>query len=222
MGPPGSGKGTQCEILSAKFNFYYLESSKIIDAKLANIKEGDFEIVDRKKYFLSEQKEIRHSGGIMSPELVTFWMIKKMEELIKEGKKMVIAGSPRTDYEAKKEMPVLEKAYGKENIITILITLNEEEAVFRSVHRRICSLVRHPILYYEETKNLKICPLDGSSLIERKDDNVDTIKIRMKKYKEQTLPLLDYLKKEGYQIKEVAGKQTPAELHEDILKVLNE
>lgn len=222
MGSPGSGKGTQCEILSAKFNFYYLESSKIIDAKLANIKEDDFEVVDGKKYSLFEQRDLRHSGGIMSPELVTFWMMEKMKGLAKEGKKMVIAGSPRTPYEAEKEMPLLGKSYGKENIITILITLSEEEATFRSAHRRICSLVRHPILYYEETKNLKVCPLDGSELIERKDDNVDAIKIRMERYREQTLPLLEYLKKEGYSVKEVAGKQTPAELHEDILKILED
>lgn len=221
MGPPGSGKGTQCEILSAKFNFYYLESSKIIDAKLTNMKEGDFEVADGKKYFLSEQRDLRHSGGIMSPELVTSWMTEKMKELAKEGRKMVIAGSPRSTYEAEKEMPLLKKAYGKENIITIVITLSEEEATFRSAHRRICSLVRHPILYYKETENLKVCPLDGSELIERKDDNVDALKTRMKRYKEQTLPLLDYLKKEGYQVKEIAGRQTPAELHEDILKVLN-
>jgi len=222
MGSPGSGKGTQAEIISAKFGLYYLESSKIIDAKLADIKEGDFEVVKEKKYFLTEQRKLRHEGEIMDAELVTFWMINKIKELAKNGEKLVIAGSPRTLYEAEEEMPLLKELYGIDNIVAISINLPEEEAIFRSLHRRICSLVRHPILYYEETKNLTICPLDGSKLITRKDDNVEVIKTRMKKYEEKTLPALDYLKKEGYETKEVAGKQTPAELHYDILKVLGD
>ncbi len=220
MGPPGSGKGTQSEIISAKFGYYYLESSTIIDAKFANMKEGDFEMIEGKKYSLAQQKKIRKEGEIMDAELVTFWMMEKMKELAKEGKKLVIAGSPRTLYEVEKEAPLLKKLYGKENIITILITLSEEESIYRSTNRRICSLVRHPILYYEETKDLTICPLDGSKLLKREDDDVETVKIRMEKYREETLPAVDYLKKEGYEVKEVAGKQTPAELHNDILKVL--
>ena len=220
MGPPGSGKGTQSEIISGKFGYYYLESSKVIDAKLANIKEEDFDEVDEKKYFLLEQKRKREAGEIMAAELVTSWIEKKVEELSKEGENLVIAGSPRTLYEAEKLMPLLADLYGKENIVIVSIDLSEEEAIFRSVHRRICSLVRHPILYYEETKDLTVCPLDGSELITRKDDNTETVKIRMQRYREETLPALEYSKKEGYAVKEVTGKKTPAELHYDILKVL--
>lgn len=220
LGPPGSGKGTQAEIISGKFNLFYLESAKIIDTNLANIKEGDFVMVDGKKYFLTEEKELRNKGILMSPPLITFWMKNKIKELAEAGRGLVMAGSPRTLYEAKEVMPLLKELYGFDNIEIILITLSDKEASFRSAHRRICSLVRHPILYYEETKNLKICPLDGSKLITREDDTPEVIKKRMNEYKERTLPLLDYLKKEGYEIKEIAGKQTPAELHNDILKAL--
>jgi len=220
MGSPGSGKGTQSEIISGRFGYYYLESSKIIDAKLNNIKEGDFEEVDGKKYFLTEQKAKREAGEIMDAELVTFWMLSKVRSLAEDGEKIVVAGSPRTLYEAERFMPLLAELYGKENIVVISIDLPEEEAIFRSCHRRICSLVRHPILYYEETKDLTVCPLDGSKLLTREDDNAETVKIRMAKYREKTLPALEYCKKEGYDVKELKGRQTPAELHDDILKAL--
>jgi len=220
MGSPGSGKGTQSEIISGKFGHYYLESSKVIDAKLTNISKDDFEEVEEKKYFLAEQKKKREEGEIMDAELVTVWMMKKVRELAKDGENLVIAGSPRTLYEAEKFMPLLAELYGKENIVVISIDLPEEEAIFRSVHRRICSLVRHPILYYEETKDLTICPLDGSKLLKREDDDEETVKIRMQKYREETLPGLEYCKKEGFVVKEVKGKQTPVELHKDILRVL--
>jgi len=220
MGCPGSGKGTQAEILSDKFGLYYLESSKIIDAKLADIKEGDTETVNGKEFSLVEEREKRHAGDIMSPELVTHWMKEKAKEVASDGKKMVVAGSPRTVYEAENFMPLLSELYGKENIVTVVIDLEEKEAIYRSAHRRICSLARHPILYFEETKDLTICPLDGSKLIVREDDNEEVIKRRMVKYRERTLPLLDYLKKEEYSIIDVKGKETPVELHEEILEKL--
>ncbi len=222
MGPPGSGKGTQSEIIAGKFGHYYLESSKVIDAKLAGVLDNDSEEVEGKKYILSEQKKKREAGEIMAAELVTSWMLNKVRDLSKDGEDLVVAGSPRTLYEAERFMPLLADLYGKENIVVISIDLPEEEAIFRSCHRRICSLVRHPILYYEETKDLTVCPLDGSELLTRKDDNTKTVKIRMEKYRKETLPGLEYCKKEGYNVKEVKGKQTPAELHEDILKVLND
>jgi adenylate kinase family enzyme len=56
--------------------------------------------------------------------------------------------------------------------------------------------------------------------LKRKDDDAETVKIRIGKYKEKTLPSVGHLKKEGIKVKEVAGKQTPAELHNDILKAL--
>lgn len=220
MGPPGSGKGTQSEIISGKFGYYYLESSKVIDAKLANVSEDDFDEVDGQKYSLLDQKKKREAGEIMNAQLVTSWIMKKVKELAEEGENLVIAGSPRTLYEAEQLMPFLADLYGKDNLVIISIDLPEEEAIFRSTHRRICSLVRHPILYYEETKDLTVCPLDGSKLITRKDDNTETVKIRMEKYREETLPAVEYSKQEGYIVKEVVGKNTPAELHHDILKAL--
>jgi len=50
-GPPGSGKGTQAELLAEKLGLYHLDTSKIIGKKLGNIKEGDFVSVEGKKYF---------------------------------------------------------------------------------------------------------------------------------------------------------------------------
>jgi len=220
IGPPGSGKGTQAQLLSEKFNLYYLETSKIIDANLKNIREGDFVVVKSQKYFLTEERKLRQGGKLMSPELISFWTEKKIKELSEEGKKIVLAGSPRTLYEGKEIIPLLKELYNPENIGVVLIDLSEEESIRRSCHRRICALMRHPILYSEETKNLTKCPFDGSDLIIRKDDNVESLKIRMREYKERTLPLIDYFKEEGLKIYEVAGKKTPAELHYDILKIL--
>ncbi|MCD6178210.1 nucleoside monophosphate kinase [bacterium] len=220
IGPPGSGKGTQASLLSEKLNLYYLETSKILEEKFRQAKEGDFVEVDGKKFFISQEKKLFETGFLCSPPFVTYLIKEKIKELFHQGKNLVMAGSPRTLYEGKEVIPLLKELYGPENIDIILINLSEEESIFRNAHRRLCSLMRHPILYNEETKNLTRCPLDGSKLIVRVLDNEEVMKVRIKEYKERTLPLIDYFKEEGLQVNEVEGKQTPAELHEDILKVL--
>ena len=221
IGPPGSGKGTQATLLADKLNLYYFETSKIIEEKVMGAEKDEYVIVEGKKYFLVDEKKIWESGGLCSPPLVTFWVMEKIKELAEKGEGIVFAGSPRTLYEAKKIMPLLNKLYGKKNIKIILFTLAPKTSIWRNSHRRICELLRHPILYNEETKKLKKCPLDGSKLISRgKLDDPETIKIRIKEYKDRTLPIIDYFQRQGYQIEKISAAPPPAVIFKRILRIL--
>jgi len=56
--------------------------------------------------------------------------------------------------------------------------------------------MRHSILFNDETKDLTICPLDGSKLVKREGlDDPKTIKVRLKEYAERTYPIFDYFEK---------------------------
>jgi len=220
MGPPGSGKGTQAELLAEKFNLYHLETSEVIETNLARAKKGDFVNVKGKKYFLSKEKKLRESGELMSPPLITFWIKNKIGELAREGKGIVTSGSPRTLYEGKELIPLLKKLYGTRNIKIILITLSEKETIWRNSHRKTCQLARHQILFTKETVKLTKCPFDGSKLLIRPDDTPETIKIRIKEYQERTFPLMEYFKKEKLTVKKVNGSPPPADVFENVLKVL--
>ncbi len=221
MGPPGSGKGTQAELLAEKLNLYYLETSKILEEKFQEIKENEFVTVAGKKYFLREEKKSWETGLLCSPPFVTYLVEEKIKKLFKEGKNLVLAGSPRTLYEGKKIIPLLIKLYGRKNIKTIEITLSPEQSIWRNAHRRICQLMRHPILYTKETAKLIRCPLDGSRLIKREGlDDPETIKIRLKEYKERTYPLINYFKKERLKVTKIDGSPPPSDVFEDILKTL--
>jgi len=221
LGPPGSGKGTQAELLSEKLSLYVLETSKIIEGAFTGAKKGDFIRTKEKKYFLWKEKKLWETGILCSPPFVSCLVNQKIKELYQVGENLVMAGSPRTLYEGKEVMPLMEKLYGKKNIKVILIEVSAKESIFRNSHRRICELMRHPILYSTETKNLKICPLDGSKLIRRKGlDDPETIKIRLKEYKERTLPLIGYFKKRGLKVKKVNGQDSVAKVFERILKAL--
>ncbi len=221
LGPPGSGKGTQAELLAKRLDLYHLETSEIIEKNLDGIKRNDFVIVGGKKYFIWEEKELRKSGEIMSPLLIAFWVKNKIRKLAKEGEGIVFSGSPRTVHEAQEITPLLKKLYGSSNIQIILIKQKLETSIWRNSRRRTCALMRHPILFTKETNKLKICPLDGSKLVVRKDDNPKVIKTRLKEYKERTLPLIDYFKKQGLGIKEVSGEKTVAEVFHAVITNIN-
>ena len=219
--PPGGGKGTQAELLSERFNLYYFESAKIIEANIMTAEKGVYEIIEGKKYFLAEERRFWKTGILNSPPLVTLWFARKIKELAKEGRGLVMTGSPRTLYEGKRIIPLLQKLYGTKNIKIILIKLSAEESIFRNSRRRICELMRHPILYTKETSKLTRCPLDGSKLLRRKGlDDPETIKVRLKEYKERTLPLVKYYKEQGLTIKEINGEQSVEDVFKDILKAI--
>lgn len=220
LGPPGSGKGTQAELLAEKLDLYHLETSEIIVKNLLNVKKDDFVVVKGKKYFLFAEKKLRESGELMSPPLITFWIKNKIKELAKEGKGIAISGSPRTLYEGKEVTPFIKKLYGPKNIKVISIKLSAKESIWRNSHRRTCELMRHTILYTKETIKLTKCPFDGSKLVFRKDDTPAVIKMRLKEYKERTFPLIELFKKQGLKVKKINGEQPVADVFKDILKAI--
>lgn len=220
LGPPGAGKGTQAELLAEKLGFYYLETSKLIEVKIMVAKRGDYVTIEGKKYSLTKERKLWKSGILCTPAVVTFLVNEKIKELAKRNKGIIMGGSPRTLYEAKKEVPILKKLYGKKNIKVILINISPKISILRNSHRRICQLMRHPILWTKETAKLKRCPLDGSKLIKRALDTPKIIKVRLKEYRERTFPLIEYLREEGFKIKKINGEKSVAEVYKSILKAL--
>ncbi len=227
FGPPGAGKGTQSELLSEKMGLYLFETSKILERefKKAGNSPDDyserFVEFDGEKFDALNEFKIWKSGVLCSPKYVTYLCIREFKRLAENGDNLILSGSPRTVYEAEREMPVLNELYGKENIKIGMIEISAEVTIFRNTHRKICELMRHSILFNKETEKLTMCPLDGSKLVVRKDlDDPETIKTRLKQYKERTLPLFDYFKNNGFKVEKINGERSVAEVHEDILKIL--
>lgn len=219
IGPPGSGKGTQAELLAKKLNLFYFETSKIIEEKVKTAKKDESVAIKGKEYPLRHEWELWRTGMLCTPVVVSFLVKEKFNELAKGGRNLVIAGSPRTLPEGKEEMPLLEELYGKKNIKIFNIELSSKESIWRNAHRRICSKCRHPIPYFEGTKTLKRCQHCGAKLKKRKGlDDPETVKVRLSQYKTRTKPLLDYFKKLGLKVIEINGEQSIENVFKDIIK----
>ena len=220
LGPPGAGKGTQAELLADKLSLHYFETSKILEQEFKNPSEESVEI-DGEKFDVFDEKKLWMEGKLCSPPFVTYLVKEKIKELVEQGENLILAGSPRTLYEGERITPLLKELYGDENIKVFLIDISAEQTIFRNTHRRICELMRHPVLYNKETENLKICPLDGSKLIKRKGlDDPEVIKVRLKEYKERTFPLIELFGKQGVDVNKINGEQSVSDVHKDILKAI--
>lgn len=221
FGPPGAGKGTQAELLADKLGLFYLEAAKVGEQKITAAEKGEYIIIDSKKYYFEDEKKLWQTGKLWSPPFITFLIQGEIKRLAEEKKGIIFAGSPRTLYEGKEIIPLLKKLYGKKNIKAFLIEISAQETIFRNSHRKICELMRHPVLYTKETENLSVCPLDGSKLVRRKGlDDPEVIKVRLKEYKERTFPLVEYFKKEGIEVKKINGEQSVADVFADVLKAI--
>ncbi len=222
MGPPGSGKGTQATLLAEEFSLYHLETSKILEEKFKenNLKEK-FIFTEGQKYSSEKEKKLWKTGNLCSPPFVAYLTEEKIKELFKDKKSLILSGSPRTIYEGEKIIPLLKRLYGLINIQVIFLEITPQETIFRNSHRRICQLMRHPILFSKENEKLKKCPLDGSKLIKRMGlDAPETIKVRLKEYKERTYPIIELFKKQGLKVRKINGLLSPANVFRNILKII--
>lgn len=221
LGAPGSGKGVQATLLADKFSLHYLDTSKLLEEKFRGAGPGSCIDIKGEKFFLEKEKELWEKGILCSPAVATYLIKEKIEELFKMEKNLILPGSPRTIYEAKEVLPLLKKLYGSKNIKVVLLNISAQKAIWRNSHRKICELSRHSILRNKETAKLKFCPLDGSKLVKRgKLDKPETIKIRLNEFRQRTLPVINYLRKNGVRVREIDGSPPPSDVFKNILKAL--
>ncbi len=212
-GFPGAGKDTQSEILEENLGFNQISSSQLIEEKIFNPDLQNDSVIQR-------ERQLYEKGLLCTPEWVTEIINKKVAEMHKEKRSLVFSGSPRTLYEAENEIPYWESIYKKEKIFVFLIKISEATSIFRNIHRRVCSVCRHPIVYSEENKNIKFCPLCGGKLKKRLLDTKELMQTRLKEYKERTEPIFSFLQNKGYKIVEIDGEVSPNEVAKQIIKYI--
>jgi len=208
IGPPGSGKDTQAELLARELKFVEIKTSKIIEDKLRSADPNDA--------VMNHEKELKESGQLNTSSLVEAWAIEKIKEVGKSGSGLVANGWPRKVTEAEAEMLVIEKYYSKDSVKVVYITLSEEESVKRNSKRRVCEKNGHPI----QNNEIMVCPKDDSPIVFRTDDTPETIKKRYQIYIVQTQPVIDFLSKQGYSLITINGEQPIESVHRDILDKL--
>ncbi|TDL20138.1 adenylate kinase 1 [Rickenella mellea] len=186
VGPPGAGKGTQAPRIRDEFCVCHLATGDMLREQVA-----------KKTELGVEAKKIMDAGGLVSDDIMV-GMIKDQLEHNKACKNgFVLDGFPRTVPQAEKLDDMLERRKEKLNHV---VELKIDDALLIS---RITGRLIHPgsgRTYHKEfapPKKPMTDDVTGEPLIQRSDDNMDTLRKRLGTYHQQTGPVVDYYKTKG-------------------------
>lgn len=203
LGPPGAGKGTQAKKISAKYNLPHISTGDIFRETVQNGSD------------LGKKLQGFMSAGALVPDEVVIAIVR--ERLTKPDTKngFLLDGFPRTIAQAIALDKELEKI-GKKISRVISLTVNEEEIVKRLSSRRVCiSCGAAYNLMTQPPKKESICNECHGQVIQRADDNADTVRNRLKVYDTQTSPLIEYYTNSGV-LSSVDGMKTVEEVFKNI------
>ena len=194
LGPPGAGKGTQAEAITAKLSLPHISSGDIFRENL------------KKQTELGKLAAGYMNRGELVPDDVTIKMIQ--ERLSRPDCKAgaLLDGFPRTPAQADALSAMLAELKGQVNAVPY-IYVPEDVLIERLTGRWTCRAEGH--IFHEKYNPPKVpgrCDHDGSELYQREDDKVETVTRRIRVYLEQTQPLIDYYRQRNLLI-EVNGKQ---------------
>jgi len=137
----------------------------------------------------------------------------------KNLKGFIIDGSPRKIFEAYLMDELLEWYEWKENLRLVLIHISDKEAIWRLTKRRQCKKCKEIIPFVGEFRKVKKCPKCGGRLVKRSDDTLAAVKNRLKWFKTDVQPIINYYRRTGRLIK-INGEQPIEGVFKDVLKSL--
>ncbi len=185
LGPPGAGKGTQAEAISARLCLPHISSGDIFRENLKQQTE------------LGKNAAQYINKGELVPDDVTIAMIKERLSRpdCKDG--ALLDGFPRTPAQADALAAMLADLSGEVTSVPY-ICVPDEVLIERLAGRWTCRQAGHVFHEkYNPPKQPGICDFDGSELYQREDDKTETVKRRIRVYLEQTQPLIDYYRRHG-------------------------
>lgn len=208
LGAPGAGKGSQASRIA---NEYHLPHISTGDIFRANLKE-ETELGKQAKSFMDK--------GELVPDDITIAML--LDRIHKEDCKngYILDGFPRTIPQAEALKEALAKQ-GEKIDLALDVEAPDDLIIKRMGGRRTCP--NCSAIYHTETLKPKkegICDLCGAELVQRKDDNEETVKNRLKIYHEMTEPLISYYKKENI-LEEVDGMEKLDAVFEKVKEIIN-
>ncbi|WP_042225505.1 adenylate kinase [Oceanobacillus manasiensis] len=203
MGLPGAGKGTQAGKINEKYNIPHISTGDMF--RLA-IKEGT-DLGQKAKEYMDQ--------GELVPDEVTIGIVKERLSKADAQDGFLLDGFPRTIAQAKALQELLSDI--NQSIDYVLhVDVPKEKLVERLTGRRICPTcgATYHVLY-NPPKVEGVCDKDGSKLIQREDDQAETVKNRLAVNIKQTQPLLDFYEDKGYLVS-VNGDQDIDQVFENI------
>jgi adenylate kinase len=180
LGPPGAGKGTQAERIREDFDLAYVATGDMLRQAVADGTPLG-----------AEAKAFMDAGDLVPDEVIIGVIVDRLHgDDARDG--FLLDGFPRTIGQAEALDVALTRA-GRDLTGVLLIDAPDEEIVRRISGRRIGPVsgrVYH--VEFDPPKVEGLDDVDGTALIQRDDDQPETVRKRLEVYHAQTRPLVDY------------------------------
>ncbi len=184
LGAPGTGKGTQAELLARSLSIPKLSTGEMVRAEIQS------ETTLGKRI-----QEINNSGQLVSDDIMIELVNTRLENSDCQNG-FILDGFPRTLPQAE-ELEVILARFPNNQVFVINFDVEESVLVKRLSGRftcKSCGTGYHVTFNRPSVEG--VCDKCGShEFIHRSDDNEEAVKIRLKVYQDKTAPLINYYKK---------------------------
>ncbi|PLB45369.1 adenylate kinase 1 [Aspergillus steynii IBT 23096] len=210
MGPPGAGKGTQAPRLKEKYCACHLATGDMLRSQVA-----------KKTDLGKEAKKIMDQGGLVSDEIMVNMIKSELDNNAECKNGFILDGFPRTVAQAERLDDMLAIRQQK---LQHAVELQIDDALLVA---RITGRLVHPASgrsyhkIFNPPKDEMKDDVTGEPLIQRSDDNADTLKKRLGTYHSQTTPVVEYYKKTGIW-RGIDASQEPGQVWKSLLGVFHQ
>lgn len=181
LGPPGAGKGTQAKNISEKLGVSSISTGAMLRAAIKDATP------------LGQEAQSYIEKGALVPDSTVIAIVKERLSQPDCEKGYILDGFPRTIAQAE---AIDEGGIKIDKVLSLEV--DDDVIIERLSGRRECKecAATYHILYNPSSKGDR-CESCGGELICRKDDEIETVKNRMKVYHEQTEPIKAYYEAQG-------------------------
>jgi adenylate kinase len=204
LGPPGAGKGTQGERIAQRLGVPKVATGDVLRAAL---KEGTEQGLAAKAYM---------DRGDLVPDSVILGIMKEVLASPSAAKGAILDGVVRTVPQAQ-GLAIMLAELGRKVDKYLLFDVPDEELVQRLGGRVVCDTCQTPYMGLEPGTK---CPKCGGTLVRRKDDEPESIRNRLKVYRAQTEPVIDWAKQHKMDIVKIDASGDIDEITERAMKAL--
>jgi len=208
LGAPGAGKGTQAERIVARFGLPHISTGEMLRAA---VEAGTA---------MGRAAQHHMSAGELVPDEVVIGVVRDRLTEPDTTSGFLLDGFPRTIEQAERLDAILGEA-GRAVTHVILIDVPEDELVRRISGRRSCTECGK--LYnvtFDPPRSEGVCDVCGAALLQRADDNEETVRNRIEVYRRQTAPLVGYYRERGVLGEARGGGKAPHEVFEQVAEIL--